>query len=872
MYPITSTVKNLFDNNVKQVIRITCNPVSGASFTLDENDIISGSFSIDRYSITGQRIEVGTAVAAEMTFRIKNYSGEWTGKKFEGCEMYVRIGIADWTTNPTEQQINFIPCGYFTVDKPVKNAQILEIVALDRMAKFDRLVDKNSLAVSYTPKTLVNYVCTQCGVVLANGSAMSNFVNADYVVQIPDNVEELTYRNLLQSACMLMGVNAFIDWNGQLYLKWYESVTVTTSEAFNPDPEGEGWAEYKYGMEVGYNEVLNVITMDGEPERVTDFEIMNVQLSPGSYTLSGMPTGYASAMELRNGNTVYRDSGSGVSFTLSNTTTFTLYIKILAVGITFNNIYFTPSCFGFSSSGLTYDKTMRYSHTIHENDVEVTGIVYEYVNDNNETVRIVSGTDDYAIDISENPLIKTDTASTAISALAGELIGFTYRPLTMATKPSPYIYPMDGLAFITAEKTAVYGIVSKVTFGINSRTAIESIGETAEDSGYASYGQFTEIQTKIIEKMKKPVSNMINDRTALLINMNDMLANSLGLYAITVPIQGGGVQYYFADNPTLADATIIYTFNANGFAWTDDWNDGQPVWQTGITRDGNAVINMLSAYKISADYITAGTMSAVNLIFGETPNTTELRTNNAKTGALFEGQGVMQFQTKGEFYAQNINASGNTVANSIRLRANVTNSGNVLNITNQTASGVRANSLNMTCGTISNLTMANFDNNNTNIEANRIEMNSTTDSSAVVQQNFMRLANNALGANDTANYIYLRNSYTADESSIIIVNNDRNGTTLRNKFKMIDNSSGQEITIENYQGQSTLRNRFRSALVSNVPVTGLYNYDTANTEIAKIELDGYDLRVKCKKSDGTASVGYRVGWVVADGHIVLGAI
>ena len=64
-----------------------------------------------------------------------------------------------------------------------------------------------------------------------------------------------------------------------------------------------------------------------------------------------------------------------------------------------------------------------------------------------------------------------------------------------------------------------------------------------------------------------------------------------------------GTAYYFHNAETLADSSIIYTFNAGGFAWTTDWNDGNPVWQYGITRDGNAVMNALSAYKVQADQI-----------------------------------------------------------------------------------------------------------------------------------------------------------------------------------------------------------------------------------------------------------------------------
>lgn len=74
-----------------------------------------------------------------------------------------------------------------------------------------------------------------------------------------------------------------------------------------------------------------------------------------------------------------------------------------------------------------------------------------------------------------------------------------------------------------------------------------------------------------------------------------------------------GTAYYFHNAETLADSSIIYTFNAGGFAWTTDWNDGNPVWQYGITRDGNAVMNALSAYKVQADQIEAGSITVEKL-------------------------------------------------------------------------------------------------------------------------------------------------------------------------------------------------------------------------------------------------------------------
>ena len=615
MYNVTSIVKAMFDNNYKQVIRITCNPVTGDSFTLDENDIISGSLSIDRYSVTGDRIEIGTASAGELSFKIKNYSSEWANTKFEGCEMYVRIGIADWTQNPTESQINFIPCGYFTVDKPVKNAQILEITALDRMAKFDKYVDTASLLATYNPRTLIDFCCTQCGVVLANGSDITNYPNADYSVAIPENVGELTYRNLLQSACMLLGTCAFIDWNGLLRIGWYTFSKTVGSELL--DLGNEFWGithnESSTGNELNihYSPISKEITIDGSISFGITEKLADISLNAGSYILSGVPRGTTNfKLQIKGNGVEESDTGSGVTFVIPANGTYSVNLVIPAGNYTFDNVAFKPSIYQSASNYVCYTSSKRYSHTIQEKDIEITGVYYAYEDEERVLHEYIKGTKDYCLDISDNPFINRQTVESAVQALGTALVGFRYRPLTMSVKPAPYLYPMDMFDFVTADGDTVHGIVSKITFGVNARTHIESNGQTNEDNGYATYGNFTSVQSKIIEKAKTQISRVVNERTAMLLNLNEMIANSLGLYVTAVPVTGGGNQYYFHDGTTLASSNIIYTFTANGLAWTDDWNGGSPAWQYGITRDGNAILNMLNAYKISADIISGGVLMA----------------------------------------------------------------------------------------------------------------------------------------------------------------------------------------------------------------------------------------------------------------------
>lgn len=608
MYNITSEVKNMFDNNYVQQIRITMDTAGGDSYEITENDILAGTFSIDRYSVTGNRIEIGTATAGECSFKMKNYDAQWSDVSFEGAQLYVTIRIADWSqATPT---VNIIPCGYFTVDKPVKNAKILEISALDRMARFDRYVDLSSLLITYTPRTMIDYCCTQCSVVLANGSELATLPNANYAMALPENIGDMTYRNLLQSACMLMGVCAFIDWNGLLRIKWYDPLVKEGSELL--DLGNDFWEQSisESGgnvVRIAYSPLSRDLTINGNSSLENSYKIADITLNAGTYILSGIPKGNVHLnLQIIGTEVNARDVGNGATFTVPSSGTYSVYLYFPAGDNTYDNVSVVPSIFKASLSLPLYTVSNRYNHTVHENNIEITGVYYAYEDEERVLHEYLSGTRDYCIDISNNPFVNHQTAEDAVSQLGVVLNGFRYRPLTMTVKPAPYIYPMDVFNFVTAEGDTVLGIVSKITFGVNAHTHIESNGETNEDNGYATYGNFTSIQSKIIEKAKTQISRVVNERTTLLLNLNEMIANSLGLYVTAEPVTGGGYQYYFHDGETPASSNIIYTFTSNGLAWTDSWNDGGPVWQYGITRDGNAIVNMLNAYKISADIISSG--------------------------------------------------------------------------------------------------------------------------------------------------------------------------------------------------------------------------------------------------------------------------
>ena len=139
MYPVTEDIVNLFQNGGRQLARIVFSG-NGQEFVIDESDIVQGGLTIDRYSMTGNKIELGTAISSELTLKLRNYDGNFDDVNFEGAELYVQIGVKDWSDPDSEA--TYIPCGYFIIDEPPRTLSTITISALDRMVKFAKWVTK----------------------------------------------------------------------------------------------------------------------------------------------------------------------------------------------------------------------------------------------------------------------------------------------------------------------------------------------------------------------------------------------------------------------------------------------------------------------------------------------------------------------------------------------------------------------------------------------------------------------------------------------------------------------------------------------------------------------------------------------------------
>lgn len=480
-YPIANSVLELFKDQQRQVAEIT---LYGTDETihLTEKDILQGGLTIDRYCVSGSRIEIGSAIASELALTLNNNDGRFNDVVFEGAELFVKIGIKKWEARRWENAvIHYIPMGYFTVDNSPRKLASISLSALDRMVMFDKECRPPDLSFPINIADLLVRICSKCNVTLATDSR--ELTNAQYIVKSFPEGENITYRQILMWIAEITGTCAYIDWNGHLRLEWYSNES-------------------------------------------------SVMLSPD----------------------------------------------------------------------------VRYSSDMNDKSIQITGVQVAVDDDN----VYLQGTDEYAFSIEANALLQ-ENIETVITSLYEKLKGFSYTPYSCVSKPFVHLYPLDRIIFEDNKGNKVSSIVTNTTFTMNSNLQIAGQGETETSDGYAKSNPLTKRETTIINGMKKAVDTKVTSRQQALLNLNETIVNSLGLYRSEETQEDGSVIYYYHDQASKDESSIIYTFRAGGFAWTDDWNDGEPIWQNGIDKSGNAVLKILSAYQINADHIEAGCITAEKL-------------------------------------------------------------------------------------------------------------------------------------------------------------------------------------------------------------------------------------------------------------------
>ncbi len=355
----------------------------------------------------------------------------------------------------------------------------------------------------------------------------------------------------------------------------------------------------------------------------------------------------------------------------------------------------------YEDTGASLTPADRFEHKIHENDVVVRGVS---IIDADDVEHVAGENTGFTFTIEGNELITHDY-DTVAQNLAAVLVGFRHRPFEADTLPLPHLFPLDMLTFVEADGTEHPICITATTFKLNDNAELTGAGESETTSGYADLDPLTERERAVIgTALKKEEAEILEKTGAIfeqkadaLVRMNEVVANSLGLYMITHEEADGSTQTYFCDKPTLAGSSLIYVFNAGGFAWATSWggSNASTVWNYGISRDGNAILNYLTVEKLTAEQIDVGSL----IVSGNFATVTKDEEGNVIVSVKISTDGVeiispdFELTTDGKMTAKNaviegeINATSGTIGGFTITQNSLTAESSAF-ITEITASGI----------------------------------------------------------------------------------------------------------------------------------------------------------------------------------------
>ena len=235
------------------------------------------------------------------------------------------------------------------------------------------------------------------------------------------------------------------------------------------------------------------------------------------------------------------------------------------------------------------------SSTIAAADITVTGVQVIPADDNDTAY--LAGKEGYVLSIEGNPLVQGGYDDLAWS-LYGKIGPLTFRPCSLSSRGDPS-WEAGDVAYVTDRKGIRHRtVISNLTYSIDGWEKISADAETVsrKQSSYSN-------TTKIVQAARKEVAKKISAYDLQVRYLNDLMSLSMGFYRTEEIAEDGSMVAYLHDKPELSESMTIWKNTIDGFAVS---TDGVATWTAGMDSNGNAVVNVLSAKGINADWINAG--------------------------------------------------------------------------------------------------------------------------------------------------------------------------------------------------------------------------------------------------------------------------
>lgn len=212
------------------------------------------------------------------------------------------------------------------------------------------------------------------------------------------------------------------------------------------------------------------------------------------------------------------------------------------------------------------------------------------------------------ISLEQNPYATPAICETLIKTFGG-LIYSPYTTTNAIFDPAAEL----GDQVKIGDKVSGVIMAETLTLDIGFRAKINAPNseELSDEYPYLSQEKKRQQMASKIEKLLEQQIRDFDSRTEAMLKLNNAILNGMTLHTTTRTEPPAGTFYHNAES--LEDSTFIAVANSEGFAFTDSgWNNGDPIWEHGISRDGNAILNTIIANRISADVLEGGVIRSLD--------------------------------------------------------------------------------------------------------------------------------------------------------------------------------------------------------------------------------------------------------------------
>lgn len=313
-----------------------------------------------------------------------------------------------------------------------------------------------------------------------------------------------------------------------------------------------------------------------------------------------------------------------------------------ADGGTFDNYGNTPIYDGGTiENEAEYAIITQYSSLdLKTDDVVVTGIrataqneVTEDSTQGEDGETALEGSEGYILLLESNPLILYGQAATVAAMVGKKTIGMTFRPFSCAAMSDPTIEAGDSVLLRGKRGNIYRSYLTSAKLTVNSSEEFACSAESASRNSAKAAG----ITTNAYVAARKETERELSTRDKAIERLGDDLENATGLYSTTETQSDGSKIYYLHDKKELGSSKIVYKVTADALGIS---TDGGKTFATGLSANGDAILNRIYAVGINANYINAGYISGER-IKANTVQTNKITSANDQSTKIEIYNGVL---------------------------------------------------------------------------------------------------------------------------------------------------------------------------------------------------------------------------------------